>query len=424
MRLAQALWATLARAGVAQLYGRPLAGLPVVAMASQQASLAARAHQRVYLERAAAHLGGGRLWLPPTWPAGGPGASVVLGGPEDLGPLEEAVSGGGEVELVVAADLASPGRPPPGAGEPAGPAAPGDQVLEAVGRADRVAVLAGPGVLSGGGLAGLHQLAAAGGLGVLNTWGAKGVFDWRSHHHWATTGLQRDDFALGGLAEVELVLACGLDQLESPPERLALAPTLEVVPAALAPLAEAWPHPRGSPLPPPPLRERLGRVTQAGWGRRGTPLAPSRVTLAYSRILGPRGLVAAEPGTAGFWVARTLPTTGVGSVQVPADASVPGLAAACCLVARLRQPARAVLCACDSPVTEEVLAVVEQARSLGVELAVEAWGVEGPALGPEEHEARLAAVAVGAEGGLLAMATDPGQMEEVLDAAGPVVAWR
>ena len=58
---------------------------------------------------------------------------------------------------------------------------------------------------------GLHDLAVSAGIGVLNTWGAKGVFDWRSQHHLATIGLQADDFVLSGLDEADLIIATGLD---------------------------------------------------------------------------------------------------------------------------------------------------------------------------------------------------------------------
>src|SRR4051794_34245217 len=81
---------------------------------------------------------------------------------------------------------------------------PPDDVVAAVGAAAAPVVLAGPGVVYEGAVAGLHALAVAGSTGVLNTWGAKGVFDWRSRHHLATVGLQALDFERGGLAGADL----------------------------------------------------------------------------------------------------------------------------------------------------------------------------------------------------------------------------
>ena len=85
-----------------------------------------------------------------------------------------------------------------------------------ISRARHVVVLAGPGVVRRRAVGGLRALVAAGKLGVLNTWGAKGVFHWRSRHHWATVGLQELDFELGGLPGADLVLTVGLDEAEAP----------------------------------------------------------------------------------------------------------------------------------------------------------------------------------------------------------------
>ena len=87
-----------------------------------------------------------------------------------------------------------------------------------------VVVLAGPGVVQDGAVGGLRALAAAGRLGVLNTWGAKGVFHWQSRHHWATVGLQEHDFELGGLGSADLVLVTGVDEREAPPQSLGAVP--------------------------------------------------------------------------------------------------------------------------------------------------------------------------------------------------------
>ena len=74
-------------------------------------------------------------------------------------------------------------------------------------------------------------------LGVLNTWGAKGVFDWRSPHHLAAAGLQAWDFERGGLADADLIIATGLDEREVL-GRVELAPAVEVPPRPRCNLAE------------------------------------------------------------------------------------------------------------------------------------------------------------------------------------------
>ena len=116
----------------------------------------------------------------------------------------------------------------------------------------RLLILAGPGVVRSGHVAGLQALAAQTGAGVANTWGAKGVFPWDDPHHFGTVGMQARDFELAGFDEAELVIATGLDLLESPTERWSgSAQVLEVEPWQLSSLALRWPEPEAVPEPPP-----------------------------------------------------------------------------------------------------------------------------------------------------------------------------
>ena len=198
---------------------------------------------------------------------------------------------------------------------------PDPAIAEAIDRAERPVVLAGPGVVLAGAVEGLRALAAAGSLGVLNTWGAKGVFDWRSPHHLATAGLQARDFERGGLADADLIITTGLDEREVLAE-WELAPAVDVAPRSLAWLARAH-RARAS------ARSRCRRSAPS-WrgsprrgGAHGGPLPPTKVTQHYSQVLGDGGLVAADPGTAGYWVARTFATQHLGGVHVTARPPTP-----------------------------------------------------------------------------------------------------
>ncbi|HEY8545812.1 MAG TPA: hypothetical protein VIL36_12220 [Acidimicrobiales bacterium] len=296
--------------------------------------------------------------------------------------------------------------------------APPDDVVAALVAAERPAVLAGPGVVQDGAVAGLHALAAAGSLGVLNTWGAKGVFDWRSRHHLATVGLQALDFARGGLAGADLIVATGVDGREAAGD-WRLAPVVEVAPGMLGPLAEAWSRPRAD-IAVPPLRADLARVTQAGWAVAAAPLPPSRVTRHYAEVLGPGGVVAADPGVAGYWVARTFATSGLGGAQVPADPGGVGFAVAAAIVAGLFDPARPVLAVVDR-VGEVHERLLEVAARLGVPVPVEVWDAGGELLDAPAHLRRLEGLL--ATGGRATLATDPSQLAAMVEVAGPVVAW-
>ncbi|HLT68762.1 MAG TPA: hypothetical protein VKZ72_01275, partial [Acidimicrobiales bacterium] len=216
----------LGAAGVEAVYGRSLGPLAVVPVDDGElAALLACAHRRVTGAPAVAHLGGGLLVAPPVR-AGAPRRAAgddppVVGDDPEVAVAALAGLVAGEVPAVrLAVDPDAPGG---GAPLPR-PAAPDrwpevpDGVVERLGAAAAPVVLAGPGVVDDGAVAGLHALAAGGSLGVLNTWGAKGVFHWRSRHHLATVGLQAEDFARGGLADADLVVATGLDPAEAPGE--------------------------------------------------------------------------------------------------------------------------------------------------------------------------------------------------------------
>ena len=75
----------------------------------------------------------------------------------------------------------------------------------------RLGILAGPGVVEAGCVDGLQAFARRVGCGVVNTWGAKGVFRWDDPLHFGTAGLQARDFELAGLGDVDVLVTTGLD---------------------------------------------------------------------------------------------------------------------------------------------------------------------------------------------------------------------
>ncbi|HEY1830800.1 MAG TPA: hypothetical protein VGG38_11190 [Acidimicrobiales bacterium] len=411
--------------GIDATYGAPFGALDVVPVAGTAAPLFAAAHQRVHGTRAAVHRGDGVFWLPGI--ESGPPRTVEVASAEALMSSAAVLSSPGEVDLRIGLDpnelvddLHSPVLAP-------GPnwLEPDDATIMAMRGAASLILLAGPGVVRFGAVPGLHDLAVSAGVGVLNTWGAKGVFHWSSRHHLATIGLQADDFVLSGLDQADLIIGSGLDQAESPDARWRLAPALVVPPAMLAPLAERYGRSDRTPGAPPPLRARLADVTQRGWNIEASPLPPSRATLHYAECVAAGGLVAADAGEAGFWVARTLGTTRLGAVVVPATPS-PGFAAACVAVSLLRHPGRPALAVIDLSEAEATALIVDAAADLGICVPVEAWDPEGERLGAESHRRRLRRLVFGAlpaSGPVCTLATDGRQLQEMIEAAGPIVAW-
>lgn len=256
----------------------------------------------------------------------------------------------------------------------------------------RTAMLAGPGVLRDRAVDGLREFAAAANVGVANTWGAKGVFNWDSPHHLGTCGLQERDFELLGFGELDLLWVTGLDPDESPPARYELgARIVPIQPADLAAFATKV-NRSSYPITPPPLFERLAAVAQPGYLDDRFPRHPARAVMDVKQRMAPGGIVTAEPGPAGLWVARTFPTDAPGTVVVPAVA-VPGIGVAVALAAaRAGVDATAVVV---DPLDDISRALLELATRLDVRLRVDVWG--------DDVDLSLTALLV--------------------EAAGPVVAW-
>ncbi len=424
----QLLGRVLRAAGVDAVYGRPLAGVDVVPVEpADVARLLAAAHARVHGRPAAVHLGDGSLVV---GTGAGQAVAVAVASVDDLldsvDAFHAAAAGGaGEgATLTVELDLEAPAPDavPPQPAPVDRWVEPADALVAALAAATRPVMLAGPGVVRAGAVPGLHAAAAAANLGVLNTWGAKGVFDWRSRHHLVTAGLQARDFELGGLGEADLIVATGVDPAEAPDERWRLAPVVDVTPGSLDPLSGRWSRAL-TDIAVPPLRAELARVTQEGWASTSVPLVPSLVTRQYSQVFGAGGLVAADPGMAGYWVARTFATTELGGAVVPATASSAGFAVACATVARLRTPARPVLAAVEGPVAGIVDEALDAARSLGVAVPLEVWSPDGEPLGAEDHLSRLRLLVHAEAPRPVTLATDDSQLGRMVDVAGEVIAW-
>jgi thiamine pyrophosphate-dependent acetolactate synthase large subunit-like protein len=286
----------------------------------------------------------------------------------------------------------------------------------------RVVVLAGPGVVDGGAVEGLRTFAAAGTLGVANTWGAKGVFAWDSPHHLGTCGLQARDFELLGFAEAETIVTTGLSEAESPRERYALAPTIDVRPSDLAASAG---HVRASSSPRNELYPRLAAVAQPGYAATKVPLHPARAVADLGAVLPAGGLLVAEPGLAGLWVARTFPTPALAPgaprrVSVRARHAQGASVRDAVVAARSGRPAIFVTTIePDAPTRAEL----DRAHAAGIDLVVVVWGDAGRLRTVDDHAARLheALVTSGVTRVDVPVALE--DTELLVEAAGPVVAW-
>lgn len=276
-----------------------------------------------------------------------------------------------------------------------------------------ILVFAGPGVVRRGKVDALQRLAAKAYVGVSNTWGAKGVFEWNSPHHLGTVGLQARDYELGGFADAALILGVGVDEDEAPWARWALAPTAQIAPQQLDALTDAWPREPQTDIPLPPLFEQLSAVCMPSYQASHVPLHPGRAIIETKNALGPGDRVAADPGGAlGMWVARAFPTSELGSVVVPATVA-PDFAVTAAVACALRPEPQRVVAITHQPDN----AVAEWGRSRGVEPTIVVWGERSDITSPDDITPAIT------RGGVVHLPVDLAYTQELIAVAGDIVAW-
>jgi hypothetical protein len=290
-------------------------------------------------------------------------------------------------------------------------------------------VLAGSEVIRSGAVDALRDLADRTGLGVLNVFTAKGLFRWDSPYHLGTAGLQLHDFALAGLTPNRAILAVGVGADECPDAILRDAglapdgawPITRVATERIGSLGDLVRAAHDGPPVLGELHQRLSGVAQPLYRVEDVPLNPARAAADIGESLPDGGVVTLEPSTAGWWVARTLPTTQLGSVRVPA-AGRPGLAVAAALAASIE--GRAAVAVVEAPVGPENRALIELARSRDADLVVAVWGDGGDITSPEDHREQLRAALTKSGVTELAVPVSFAAATGLLtDAAGPLAAW-
>lgn len=443
MNVADLLAGRLAELGVRRLWGLDLpeeacAGAGIAHMAEEDPALAtllADADGRVGEVDGRGRLGAALLAGPILHLSSKPGGRApmqTVGSVDDLldalsDPPGLVVPGTSALHL----DLDLGGPVPDGAdrgstGRPGGPERVPVLTLDESLHSLRLLVVAGPGVVRAGALAGLRDASRAMGAGVLNTWGAKGVERWDSPFHFGTAGLQADDFALGGLPEADVVVATGLDPDEVHGPTLPHAVVQEVPPAQLSALCRGWGRAPGPPARRPRLYGALAEVVQPLYEVASAPLSPARAALHLSGSLPDGSMAVVDAGAAGLWVARTFPTSIPNSVCVPATAE-PGFAVAAAIACRAE--GRGVLAVTDDEAAEApaTLALLERAEAWGLPVAVQAWTDEPSASGgwesAQRHVDLCAGHLVAERSRIDRVPVDFSATADLLAVAGEVVAW-
>lgn len=426
---AELIEARLRQLGVSRVYGLPLAGLRHVPVDDPDlAVLLADADGRLGHHDGSGRLGAAHLSGPILHLSSCPGGTAPL---QTVGSLEEALDAlsdppgmgvPGTSALHLDFDLAAPA--PQGVTAAAEPERQPVMVLDPSMAGLDVVFVVGPGVVRDHAVDDLHSASRAAAAGVVNTWGAKGVERWDSPYHFGTAGLQARDFELAGVGAADVVVASGLDPDETPVAALGNLVVQEVPPSQLAALTQRWPRTARRPTRPP-LYDTIATVVTPLYESEAVPLTGARASLHLTGALPERGVVVADPGPAGFWIARTLPTSFPGSVCVPATRAE-GFAAAAAVVCALEgRPCFAV--SDQSEVSEGpgglTAAALELARGLGLDLSLQLWGERGSLARSTAHVELLAS---SLEPGGVRVHEVPvdvratGELERV---AGPLRAW-
>jgi len=282
----------------------------------------------------------------------------------------------------------------------------------------RTMIIAGPGVLRDGAAADVADFVTRTGAGVMTTMGAIGVIPF-DHPAWrGVVGVQADDPALGGLDECELVIVVGVDDDELGESLPMNAQLLEVESWHLPFLATDWPA-----IESQAVRSSLVEACAAVFGDHRdvatSPLHPVRAVLDVFDAIDPDVQVYVDGGPAGFWFARGVVPVPMGRVVVPAR-SADGFAISAAIVSALDGTRSVAITYPGSSLENELL---DLAAALDLGIVVEQWGDDVDGGDPSQHRANLVAAMSDSGVSVTGVAVDLAAAAELVDLAGPVVAW-
>lgn len=282
----------------------------------------------------------------------------------------------------------------------------------------RTMIVVGPGVVRDGVAGDVADFVTRTGARVMTTMGAIGVLPF-DHPSWCgVIGLQADDPALGGLDDCELVIVVGVDDDELGESLPMNAQLLEVEPWHVPFLATNWPSPDTAPS-----RSSLVDACEAVFGdyRDSTtsPLHPVRAVRDVFDAIDGDVRVFADGGPVGFWFVRGVVPVPMGRVIVPARNS-DGFAIAAAVVSALDGTRSVAVTTPGGSCERELL---DLATALDLHVVVEHWGDDVETGDPSRHRSNLVAAMSDPGVSVTGVAVDLAAAAEMVELAGPVVAW-
>lgn len=225
--------------------------------------------------------------------------------------------------------------------------------------------LAGNGVVRGGAAPALREFSRATGVGVAETFMAKGVIGASSPNDRGTVGLQARDYALAGFDEADLVIAIGYDLVEHAPKhwnprRDKRIVVIDTIPAeidayfvpdveligdiygVLVRLADECRDARRA-TGPSRLRELVGGHLDAAAADEAFPAQPPRALLEVRRAMGRDDILISDVGLHKLWIGRMFPAHEPNTVLIANGLAPMGFAVPSAIAAKLVHPDRNVV---------------------------------------------------------------------------------
>jgi acetolactate synthase-1/2/3 large subunit len=264
-------------------------------------------------------------------------------------------------EPLDAAPLArhDPVQPEPGARELR-------RAAEIIAAAENPIALAGNGAIRGRAGRALRYFVGSTGIGVAETFMAKGLLDYEDPHALGTVGLQSRDYAMAGFEDADVVITIGYDLVEHSPEhwnprrdkRIIVIdsvaaeideffiPEVELIgdiAHVLSRLASECNRPVALPSGSSRLRDVvLGALSDARADDH-FPMRPPRVLWDIRSALGRNDLLVSDVGMHKLWIGRMFPAHEPGTVLIANGLAGMGFALPTAIAAKLIDPSRKVV---------------------------------------------------------------------------------
>ena len=239
------------------------------------------------------------------------------------------------------------------------------RAAELIRAAERPVVLAGNGVLRTGATPALRAFSRATGIGVAETFMAKGAMDREDAGWLGTVGLQSRDYALAGFEDADLVITVGYDLVEHAPshwnpgrdKQIVCVDTtsaevdehfltaVDVIGDLYHILSRLTEELRERPRETVPSRLNeivLGRL-EAARDDDAWPMQPPRALWELRRALGREDMLISDVGMHKLWIARMFPAHEPNTVFIANGLAGMGIALPTAIAAKLVEPRRNVV---------------------------------------------------------------------------------